>query len=166
MEFKVDASLIGEKKTDEALQISYNPPINWVENDSVFKKIETVFNQNKDNYSIKLKNLFWNKSSQSIMTVSSFDDISPEKFNYILQNYKTVFNSKNQWSNIKKGEYFYKKYWINQFLLQNKDLITFKLIIQKETKEIFEVNYIIPSKQYQKFMKNIESSIGSFSSNQ
>lgn len=164
MQFVVDSLLIEKKEIDKQLQISYNPPKGWKQNDSLFNKIKSTINKNDLAYPIKIKKLFWNEASQSVMTIGVLNNISAEKLNHILSNYEEFFNPQKQWKSIKKAEFIYKNFWVNQFLLQNKNIINFKLIFQTQAKDFFEVNYVIPSSQYKKIMKNVESSIGSFNS--
>ena len=76
---------------------------------------------------------------------------------------KTLKYSKNKnlWEKWASTEYVNNGISFNQFLLQNKSYIVFKLLVEKD-KRISELNYIIPKENYtEDIAKKIESSIGS-----
>ena len=59
-----------------------------------------------------------------------------------------------------KSEYILNGLDVTQFLLQNAQIINFKLILRNGDNKIYQVDYLSGREMYLKNVKKIESSIG------
>ena len=78
-----------------------------------------------------------------------------------LKRIKELFSNKYSPESIKTAEYLKDGIHITQFLIQEKQLITFKLLFETKDKKLIEFDYLMPSGTYIDEIKAVESSIGS-----
>jgi len=70
-----------------------------------------------------------------------------------------MFN--NVWQKVQLNIFNYNKISFHQVMLQNNQMVCFKLIGDKGYDDYFQIDYLISLKDYSTLIKSIESSIGS-----
>jgi hypothetical protein len=164
MKFFVNSEILGESIHDSVLNVVFNPPMQWepLQDDLFAELLRRVDTRQGDWDSINITpvHMFINSGRGSSLTVStmrfrngsetenlkSYDTSIREHFNDIDLLY-TVF--------VKDGIYFH------QYLLQNDDMINFKLLTQESDGTMLQWDYVVPRQAYTFEVRAIESSIGS-----
>ena len=140
--------------------LHFNVPINFSKiNISSLDNLKKVGLDSISNLPLLNHRFYFNEKYKSIIITSVVD----KTYSKDLILAKTLKYSKNTkiWEKESSTEYVNNELSFNQFLLQNKDYIVFKLLVEKNNKNS-ELNYIVPKESYTEDMaKKIESSIGS-----
>ena len=160
LKFNVQKELLSTISYSLSQNLYFNIPLDF-ENVSVnsLDDLKKVGLDSISNLPLLNHKFYFNKKDKSIIITSQVDKDYKNKL--ILS--KTLEYSKNKqlWEKVSSTEYVNNGLSFNQFLLQNKSFIVFKLLVEKN-KRTSEVNYIIPKENYTEEMaRKIESSIGS-----
>jgi len=156
MQFNVDEKYINEQIKIEEINIYFSAPKNLILMDTVsFNKIQSDLEKKvnilPNTYKLNLLNIFYDEKISFFCIISK---IMTENFDEI----KKIFNENNK---LKSDEFIYNDFKVFQILYTNENILNFKLLFN-DTKNLFEIDYIIPKQNYnEEIARRIESSIGS-----
>jgi len=161
LEFEVDTSLLAEHKViDSVLGIVFHPPKNWIES-----KIETSQLAEFPEHSFTVRHLYLNTEDSSTMLISRMTGFSNEQLALLRIDHQEVFKRDGLWDDIRHAAFRFNDFIADQFLMQNNNMVNFKLILTADGKsydgEIFSLDFFLPRDHYIKNIKSVESSIGS-----
>lgn len=160
LKFNVQKDLLSTRSYNLTQNLHFNIPLDF-EKVSInsLDDLKKVGLDSISNLPLLNHRFYFNKKEKSIIITSLVDKVLSNEL--ILS--KTLEYSKNKqlWEKESSTEYVNNGLNFNQFLLQNKRFIVFKLIVEKNKKNS-EINFIIPKGNYTEEMaRKIESSIGS-----
>lgn len=146
--------------------IIISPPKDWTNIDSnLISLITAKLSQISDtsfHFEYNLLKIYFDSTSSSLLSVGTIIyDESIYSAETALSDYKSLFEKNLLTSNIKTGSYIKDNIEITQFLIQEKDNITFKLIFINNSNKIIQIDYILNPKIYLDIVKAVESSISS-----
>ena len=160
--FDINYTLLGESFYDTALGMKMKIPLGW-------KKVSML---NDKALALKLKQLhldslgskmYIDTAQHASILISKIDNLTTEYLRRMYNNPDSTYNLLKQWDSVIKSEFSINGIPTYQFLLQNKDLINFKLLFTGKTKQKFQVDYFIERSNYLGLVKKVESSIGTIS---
>lgn len=158
--FDVNKELLFPVSQSITNNLHFNVPVNFTKiNITSLENLKNVGLDSISNLPLLNHRFYFNEKDKSIIITSVVD----KSYNKDLILAETLKYSKNKklWEKESSTEYVNNELSFNQFLLQNKDYIVFKLLVEKD-KRTSELNYIISKRNYtEDIAKNIESSIGS-----
>lgn len=166
-EFNVDSSLLNPlPTTDSILNISIGIPRDWELMDDEFRsslKSSLIISDYKNS---ELRNGYINRVDSSIMLLIDISGIDNSVFSSLKNNYVEVLNANGMWTDVQLQEFVYKSFRIEQYVLQNTQLLNFKLIcydreVPGAISPKFELLYFLNRKDLANNIKSVESSIGS-----
>lgn len=161
MEFAVDKTLLGDVFRDSALQVEFHPPARWIKADPRTKEMMAVVIDSLNPYPLRIKEVFYDSTSQSMALLSDLSGARVETRDKIIGDYEQVFNAGKMWNDVKMATFRFNDLTTDQLLLQNQQMVNFKLIFFKNRDIPFQVDYIVPRQTYAEKVRYIESSIGS-----
>ncbi|UCH15341.1 MAG: hypothetical protein JSV22_05080 [Bacteroidales bacterium] len=164
--FNIDDNLLDTIPfIDSSLYLSIQKPIKWTNLDSGFEttiKSSLLTNDYKD---ANLTGGFFNRQDSSFMVILDISSVDSMGFSNLRNNYTEILNKNNFWNNIQFQEFKHGCYRIEQYVLQNEQILNFKLICYEigleRRQPKFEILYILNRKKIEENIKSIESSIGS-----
>lgn len=165
MEFNINPNLLGKEVIDTAFSIKFNPPKNWKEISDIAEIKEKRSNFSTTNQflsNLKVKYLFMDKDSMSVLSVLNIENINKSELDSIDILFSELTEITNQ-GKVKKECFIYNGFDICQYIIQSKDNILMSLLFKIGNQPIYQVNYVVPVNKYISEIRNIESSIGSFS---
>lgn len=166
-EFGLDSSLLKPLPVfDSILNLSIGVPINWLAMDDEFinsLKSKLLINDYRNS---ELRCGYINKVDTSIMVLIDISGIESSVFSSLKNNYVEILNANGIWTNIQLQEFVYKSFRIEQYVLQNAQLLNFKLIcydrdVLGAASPMFELMYFLNRKELANNIRSVESSIGS-----
>lgn len=166
-EFNVDSSLLKSHSVlDSALNLSIGIPMDWSLLDEEFEnmlKSNLLINDYKNS---EMRFGYINKADTSIMILIDVRGIDSSVFLSLKNNYIEILNANSIWTDVQLQEFVYKSFRIEQYVLQNTQLLNFKLIcydreVPGSTSPKFEILYFLNKKDLESNIKSVESSIGS-----
>lgn len=165
-EFNIDDNLLDTTPfIDSSLYLSIKTPIKWITLDSIFEKTIKLSLLIEDYKKAKLIGGFLNRQDSSFMIILDISRIDSLGFSNLKNNYNKILNKNDIWNNIQFQEFRHSCYRIEQYVLQNEQILNFKLICYeiglKRRQPKFEIIYMINRKKLEENIKSIESSIGS-----
>lgn len=153
MNFSVNQHLLAPTYIDTAVGVQFNPPKNMVSIN--YKTAQEISDP------IRIKQIFSDTLTQATLLYSDLSVLPDSSLQNILNNYQQVLNKNGEWKSIQKAVYQFNGLRVYQFLLQNEQIVGFKLVFPEGTKKKFSLDYAFPVHQYAKYAKPLESSIGS-----
>ena len=151
--FNQDLELLSAPDSINDAKIVIAPPKNWkIPDSSLISTISSKLDQVRDssiNYRYSLLKIFLDSTSSSILSVGLIEQnqskasVAVNKTEYVSMVEKS-FLSKN----VKRGFFVKDNIEIVQFLIQEVDFITFKLIFLNHRNNIVQIDYILNSKKY------------------
>jgi hypothetical protein len=157
MNFQVDPSLLAEYPylaTKDGMGLY--PPKEWKWHDttsSLFKQLQVA---NKAN----IMALYSPEAEDAMLMINETQGMDASLLLEIVGNPAAYYNQDSIWNAVMHDRFQYKEFDINQIILQNDQLVIFKLFVQFNSK-LMELNYMLPSDASPQTMKSVESSIGS-----
>ena len=163
LQFQVDSTLLNPIFTDATLNMQFCPPKNWrqMPADSVALVRASLSNMNLPQEKLQVKEVFLNTSQKSFAALSTFENGSDSLIQHMLTHYESIFNKNKTWNSVKKSSFKINDFTAHQFLLTNKDWVSFKLLFTKPNPTPFQIDYTMPFETYVSKVKILESSIGS-----
>lgn len=158
LEFDVNQKLLGEIFTDSVSGIAIQIPIGW-KNSSRFTNDTLKAKLDRLHLDSLGKTMYLDSAQQASLLISKINEGEDLQLTY--QNPDSIYNRTNQWASITKSEFTLNGMRTYQFLLQNKSIVNFKLLITNSSKKTIMLDYIVERTVYLKQVKKIESSIGS-----
>ena len=164
--FNVDSSLLKDVPfVDSALNISLNIPRNWFRMNEEFEKIVKSNFLINDYEKSQLSVGYLNEKDSSIMVLLDVRNIDLATYADLKNNYREILNKDQQWSDVQFQEFEYHSFWIEQYVLQNEHILSFKLVCyDNEAMDSLlpkvELQYIINRQNLTETIKSVESSIG------
>jgi hypothetical protein len=161
--FEIDDKLLSDSVQLPAYNLKFNPPKNWEPIskglfDSLVQKIQTQ--QLSDSIKIIPLHVFFSELNQSILNVSAVEIQSSNLENTIDQ-FEQREIDKAGIQNFKRADFVKDSLSVTQFLIEENNLIIFKIFVRINQNRIAEFDYIVPKNIYAGEIKSIESSIGS-----
>lgn len=161
--FRVDENLLDTTIfINKHAKITYRLPKDFTEihitSDASFKSLPL---DSLSNLKSVEKRLFFNQKNKIIFIVSSIDNKKTTKEE--VESLQSFLENRSLWKDIKFSKFMYNGIKFNQFILQEKKYVIFKLLLDCNIeKGLLEMNYILPLEFYDdKMAKTLESSIGS-----
>lgn len=157
--FQVDSTKLESAIHQTDLGITFNPPKGWTQ---ISDQLLEEFSKRNPSamqdslFLVKPVSVFFNKDTKSflyILKVLSSDDSTSIDY------YKKLIEV--HLSPAKTGDFTKDKIHFNQYLIQDKARVNFKLLFSNLNSEFIQFDYIIPIESYASELKAIESSIGS-----
>ena len=164
--FNVDSSLLKDELFfDSALNISLKIPRNWSKMNAEFEKLVNSNLLINDYKKAQLRLGYLNEKDSSIMVLLDVTNIDGSAYADLKNNYREILNRDQMWSDIQFQEFDYNSFRIEQYVLQNEHILSFKLVCyENEALDSLlpkvEVQYIINRKNLNDNIKSVESSIG------
>ena len=158
--FDVNKELLFPVSQSITNDLHFNIPVNFTKiNITSLENLKNVGLDSISNLPLLNHRFYFNEKDKSIIITSVVDKLYNKEF--ILAETLKYSKNKKLWEKESSTEYVNNELSFNQFLLQNKDYIVFKLLVEKD-KRTSELNYIISKRNYtEDIAKKIESSIGS-----
>lgn len=169
-QFNIDSSLLVKSPiTDTSLNFSINIPKNWSKLDS---GLESHLKSNllKNEYQeAQLKFGFTNQEDNSLMLLLDITNIHDSIFSELKTSYKQILNKEKQWDEVLFQEFSYNSFRFQQYVLQNDNMLNFKLICSEQNLEPdnqikFELLFFLNRNNLNLNIKTVESCIGSIKS--
>ncbi len=165
--FNVDTSLL---KSDpvllEDLDFSMRVPRNWKPVDNKIKERLTseILEGNYSN--ARLIDIMGNLSDNSVLILMDVSKVNQDYFADLRLNHQEIFCSDSLWKNSRYESFYHNGLSIDQYFLQNENMVQFRLICKPATEEsgksMVDVYYILSRDRLSENIKFIESSIGTF----
>ena len=158
--FEVDSTKLELTSYNQDLGIQFNAPKGWTPiSHTIFeqfsKRDTVVFIENSD-IKIQPKSIFFNEAHKTLLYISQLQKLEDSTW---VEKYKGLIQTK--FSPVKVGDFLKDDILFTQFLIQDKHLVTFKLLFFNLNNQLIQFDYIIPKDTYLSEIKAIESSIGS-----
>ena len=168
-QFNIDTTLLsGTAIVDSSLNYSLRIPKGWQSiSPELTAKLKTSMLV-QDYADAGFEFGFINPKDSSMLVCLDVSKMEPSVFSGLRENYLEVLNLNNAWNQIQYQEFKYKSFMIDQYVLQNDEILNFKLICRDhienaDTAPKIELLYFINAKGLAENIKAIESSIGSLS---
>ncbi|WPP48864.1 hypothetical protein [Catalinimonas niigatensis] len=160
MQFQVNPDLLGARQRDTLLEVTYASPIGFMTSTNEQAIRQGAMSQADEG--VEIRAVYQNDASQAFMVISA---ITEERWEQLSSSSGQEAFSSAVWTNMNAAAYGYKNFDVRQWLLQNQEWINFKLIFKTEKDRFFQLDYLLPSSEYnEQTAKAVESSIGSFNS--
>lgn len=160
MQFQVNPDLLGARQRDTLLQVTYASPLGFMTSTNEQAIRQGAMSQSDEG--VEIRAVYQNDASQAFMVVSA---ITEERWEQLSSSSEKEPFSSSVWTNMSAAAYGYKNFDVRQWLLRNQEWINFKLIFKTEKDRFFQLDYLLPSSEYnEQTAKAVESSIGSFNS--
>lgn len=157
MNFQVDTSLLAEfpyKATKDGIGVY--PPKEWKRHDAT----SLLFKQLQETNHATIVALYAPESEDAMLMVNETQGMDASLLTEITGNPSAYYNQDSIWNAVMHDNFRYKDFDINQIILQNDQLVIFKLFVQQNSR-LLELNYMLPAGASPQTMKSVESSIGS-----
>lgn len=161
--FEINYELLSDSVQLTAYNLIFNPPKNWEPIskrlfDSLDQKIQNQ--QLSDSIKIIPLSVFFSESNQSILNVSAVN-VQSSNLESMVDLFEQREIEKSGIQNFKRADFLKDNLSITQFLVEENNLIIFKLFIKTHQDKMVEFDFIVPKNNYAEEIKSIESSIGS-----
>lgn len=155
IEFNVDQALLGEQYVDSLSGFYFSVPKNW-------KSVLAISNAS-DSIAVSksIRKIFIDSAANASLIITSMKGVDIEQAYKIFNSPDSTFNSARVWTSISKAEFLLGGITVHQYLIQNQEIVNFKLILVRGVKDIIQLDYLTQRDLYANQIKNIESSIGS-----
>jgi hypothetical protein len=157
MSFHVDSSLLSALPyLSESSGIGIYPPAGWLSADSSHLFPQGI---NEQLYR-EMKAVFYSPETECMLLIQDFPLADTTLVKQITENPAAWYNADSTWTSVMSDTFTYKGFNIQQFVLQNPQLVVFKLFVLSQP-GITELNYLVQPGVGPETMKSVESSIGS-----
>ena len=155
VEFKIDRTLLADSSFFyKGLQLF--PPKNWIKSDLGILPSGNI----PESLASSIIATFQSDTSQCFMIITLLPEMPVSLPDSMLANPGKFFNKDSTWMAIQPSQFNYHSFICRQFVLQNSDIVVFKLLLTRDSKN-FELDYIVPRNYIPILAKSVESSIGS-----
>jgi hypothetical protein len=156
-EFSVNKLLLSDSsfKSNDGFIIS--PPGRWFKTGSYDSVLRAKTSYRADN---KLLAIYKSDTADCALIISELPETTFDAVKGYLNKTESYPGKDTIWTNVQSSVFKYKSFEIIQFVLQNSELIIFKLFTHRSS-ELYELDYIIPRNEINKYLQSVESSIGS-----
>ncbi len=163
LQFNIDSTLLNPVFQNSDLEFQFCPPKNWrqMPKDSVQLVQQSLSQMTLPQEKLQVQEVFLNATEKSFVALSIFENPDDKLIDYTLKNYKEIFNKNNTWLDIKQSSFKINDIIAHQFLLTNKDWVSFKLILTEPRTSPLQIDYTVPFATYINKIKTLESSMGS-----
>lgn len=168
--FAVDLELVGPIYENEALGVKYRPPVNWDKLDGDQRQAvldSLASSEDDDNYSLDVTDIFFDTTSMSFSSIAVVTnaeerptvDAYADALGTTLGLYdENDAHAANEF--VAKMEFSVNDVPIVQFRHLQSDRVTFTLLFRSKGGELIQLDYSIPTENYQHEAEKLESSIG------
>ncbi len=162
MTFSVNYELLGQRYTNNELELSFQPPKNWED------LTEYVAERVLDNADIEygdtppqIVKVYVSQEHSSSFSLFDYSKSLPE--NDFTDSMNTLISNLTHDKNVLRDGYFsYNDFIFRQLTILDNGVVNIKLFGRKNDREkLFLLDYLIDSKEYENILETIESSIGS-----
>lgn len=162
MQFNIDAASLGEPVSSPDLGIQFQPPIGWepfpaAQVDSVGRALEWE----ETAVDLVPRYVFLHPTRGSVLSVALLQREDSVTFEEQMAKYGQVLARHVSGDSLRQGAFLKDDLHIQQFLLQPPGVVNFKLVLESETNDLLQFDYVVPRQYYPAEIKAIESSIGS-----
>ena len=167
IQFNVDKNLLENSFSVDSLNFSFSAPLGWLADSSkvLNHTIQKYQNEEISSYSIHINEIFYDSSSSSFCSISLIQSTDSLDINYFTDRFNFLLLQQFSPDNLKKGRFTSNGMEIIQFLIMTESKVLFKLFFQPTNKYILQLDYAIDRSIYPNYIKKIESSIGSITTN-
>jgi hypothetical protein len=164
MEFFVNSELLGTSVRDSLLNVTFNPPLQWepLRDDLFAEATRQLLSEQSDSDTISVtpEYIFLDDKQGSSLIVSTVQfrtGLASDNIGGYHASLKEHFGNEGVLYTVyvKDGIYFH------QYLLQNHEMINFKLMTHETDNTMLQWDYVVPRYAYTIEVRAIESSIGS-----
>jgi hypothetical protein len=169
--FAVDLELVGPIYENDALGVKYRPPVNWdkLDNDQRGAVLDSLASSEDDDnyYSLDVTDIFFDTTSMSFSSIAVVTNAeeSPTVDTYA-EALGTTLGLHDEDAADESGELVARMVFsvnnvpIVQFRHLQSDRVTFTLLFRSRGGELIQLDYSIPTENYQHEAEKLESSIG------
>jgi hypothetical protein len=155
----VEEKLLAEEFRDTSSGVRLRVPVGWypvqyLTNDSLKRKFTSILIHDTLVQAIYVDTV--NQASLICTRVNA----QLEELKRAFTNPDSAYNSNKQWNSVLKSNFMLNGISVNQFLLQNNELVNFRLVCIDGLKNKFQIDYIMSRNAYLIQIKKVESSIG------
>ena len=166
MKFNIDKAKIGAAVSDSNYGLNFNPPVDWQKiNDKQFTKAVKAINNamaKEKEISVVPLYIFVKANSTCILNIAEVRiDSAAGDFNSKVSRYENLMMQNLDSTKVKKAVYIKDGIKIAQLLIQENNIVNFRLLFLNGTGKLIQFDYIAGIKDYSNEVKAIESSIGS-----
>lgn len=167
IQFSIDKNLLENSIAIDSLNFSFSPPLGWLADSSKFLNhtIQKYQDEEISTYSIHINEVFYDSSLTSFCSVSLIHSTDSLDINYFTDQFNFILLKQLSPENVKKARFTSNGMEIIQFLIMTETKVLFKLFFQPTNKYILQLDYAIDRSIYPNYIKKIESSIGSITTN-
>ena len=162
LQFTVEEKLLAEEFRDTSSGVRLRVPVEWhpvkhLTNDRLKHTFTSILSDDTLIQAIYVDTV--HQASLICTRVNAQFEELQRAFN----NPDSAYNSNKQWNSVLKSNFMLNGISVNQFLLQNADLVNFRLVCIDGLKNKFQLDYIMSRNAYLLQIKKVESSIGTIS---
>lgn len=155
MEFQIVDSLLNDDYILINNSVKMKVPANWTENNELIEPLQAKLNV-ANPYELSIQKCFMDETTKTILLISSIENLKNDQYETFIYKLKSV-----KTDNLNYCQYSYKEMIFDQVFSQDSVSINLKLMVYKEAKSKFQLDFIIPVQIYPVISRKIESSIGS-----
>lgn len=167
LSFAVCDSLLGSVYVDSISRFSFHPPLGWeqVPDTTLYEAKRKLTEAMDPNESIRIEPLQFfidvrSRSSCCLSRLTGFH-VTNQTLDS-LGEYRSLLKAKFPETKIEEGAFRVDDVNVYQFLITDNERVTFKLVCWGSSRQVVQVDYVVPFSLYRESIKAIESSIGSF----
>ncbi|MEE8441705.1 MAG: hypothetical protein V3S41_08295 [Spirochaetia bacterium] len=168
--FDVDLGRVGSIYENETLGMKYRPPVNWdrLEGDQRQTVLDALASSgNDDDYSLEVTDIFFDTDSMSFSSIAVVTgaDANPTVDAYAQALGATLGLNDGDATDeanalVARMEFLVNDVPIVQFRHLQSDRVTFTLLFPSKAGDLIQLDYSIPTENYQHEAEKLESSIG------
>jgi hypothetical protein len=157
MEFEVDPAFLGDEVQDQFLGIAYSVPLGFVE----MSNLGSMLGEHASDW-LKLRATYLDTASRSLLSVSDLSQMPDSVLTDFMKNPQDKFNQEGVWAKVQSDRFSYNGFKVFQVLSTNPDVVNFKLIfLEGGQSGPFQFDFLVTTEAYPRFIKSLESTIGS-----
>ncbi len=162
MTFKINPALLGPVYKNTELGFSFSAPAGCqqIAGEVLDAAKQQLQNQvaASDSFYLAVEEIFMNPDDEFLCILSTMPRMHGKSAS---SDYMMTVAEKFKSHNVRQNSFTYHGFTIHQTLVMTDDKTIFKLFVPRDNHKSFQIDYIVSSKNYQKNLEAIESSIGS-----
>jgi hypothetical protein len=156
-EFSINKLLLSDSSFKSNKGFFISPPKRWFKTGSYDSVLRAKTSIRSDN---KLLAIYKSDTADCALIITELPEATFSVVRGSLNKTDSYPGKDTIWTNVQSSIFKYKSFEIIQFVLQNSELVVFKLFAHRSS-ELYEMDYIIPRNEINKYLQSVESSIGS-----
>lgn len=162
--FSIDSTQLDTLYQNQAIGFAFCPPKNWSAIDTAHnKQVKEIFMETglKEHHEY-IQQAFWDGENQNLGFLYIYPNATDSLLAAMIEEPDTFFNYHQEWATVQVAPFKTADFFIYQFLMLNEERVYFSLLFIEPTEQVFRMDYLMAKDYYQKHIRAIESSIGSF----